>query len=69
MDKKAGFNTAYLLFALLAILQRPSEDRSLVSRGELMNRIAVLMGGRAAEKLVFDEREISALTADLRRPG
>jgi cell division protease FtsH len=48
--------------ALGYTLQRPSEDRSLVSRGELLNRIAVLLGGRAAEKLVFNE--ISTGAAD-----
>ena len=46
--------------ALGYTLQRPSEDRSLVSRGELMNKIAVLLGGRAAEKLVFDELSTGA---------
>jgi cell division protease FtsH len=41
--------------ALGYMLQRPSEDRSLVSRSELMNKVAVLLGGRAAENLVFGE--------------
>jgi len=36
-------------------LQRPSEDRYLVRRSELDNKIAVLLGGRAAEQLVFGE--------------
>lgn len=35
-------------------IQRPTEDRYLVTRPELEQKIAVLMGGRAAEKLVFD---------------
>ena len=30
------------------------EDRFLLGRANLENRIAVLMGGRAAEQLVFD---------------
>src|SRR6266849_6776561 len=35
--------------ALGYTMQRPTEDRFLLSRQELENRIAVLMGGRAAE--------------------
>jgi cell division protease FtsH len=46
--------------ALGYTLQRPSEDRALVSRSELMNKIAVLLGGRAAEKLVFEELSTGA---------
>jgi len=46
--------------ALGYTLQRPSEDRSLVSRSELVNKISVLLGGRAAEKLVFDELSTGA---------
>tara|TARA_B100000614_G_scaffold32139_3_gene24788 strand:- start:130 stop:2004 length:1875 start_codon:yes stop_codon:yes gene_type:complete len=34
-------------------IQRPTEDRFLMTREELENKIAVLLGGRAAEKLVF----------------
>ncbi|HSS65243.1 MAG TPA: ATP-dependent zinc metalloprotease FtsH [Gammaproteobacteria bacterium] len=34
-------------------IQRPTEDRYLMTRDELENKIAVLLGGRAAEKLVF----------------
>jgi cell division protease FtsH len=48
--------------ALGYTLQRPGEDRHLASRAELVNRIVVLMGGRAAEKLVFGE--ISTGAAD-----
>ena len=40
--------------ALGYTIQRPSEDRYLISRSELENRMAVLLGGRAAEVLVFD---------------
>ena len=39
--------------ALGYTIQRPIEDRYLMSREELENKIAVLLGGRAAEKLVF----------------
>jgi len=39
--------------ALGYTLQSPSEDRHLMSRGELEGRLAVLLAGRAAECLVF----------------
>lgn len=39
--------------ALGYTIQRPTEDRYLMTRGELENRMAVLMGGRAAEQVVF----------------
>ena len=35
--------------------QVPEEDRHNVGRGYLMNRIAITLGGRAAEKVVFGE--------------
>jgi cell division protease FtsH len=41
--------------ALGYTMQRPTEDRFLMSRSELSNRMAVLLGGRAAESLVFGE--------------
>jgi cell division protease FtsH len=41
--------------ALGYTLQRPTEDHLLLSRSELENRMAVLLGGRAAETLVFNE--------------
>ncbi len=34
-------------------IQRPTEDRYLMTRGELEDKMAVLMGGRAAESLMF----------------
>jgi cell division protease FtsH len=40
--------------ALGYTIQRPSEDRYLLTRDELENRMAVLLGGRAAEVLAFD---------------
>ena len=40
--------------ALGYTIQRPTEDRYLMTRTELEQKIAVLLGGRAAEKLVFD---------------
>lgn len=41
--------------ALGYTIQRPSEDRYLMSKKDLQNRIAVLLAGRAAEQLVFGE--------------
>jgi cell division protease FtsH len=41
--------------ALGYTIQRPTEDRYLMTRGELENKMAVLLGGRAAEQLVFSE--------------
>ena len=35
-------------------IQRPTEDRYLMTEAELLNKMAVLMGGRAAEVLVFE---------------
>ena len=41
--------------ALGYTMQRPIEDRFLMTRGELENKMAVLLGGRAAEQLVFGQ--------------
>ena len=41
--------------ALGYTIQRPTEDRFLMTRAELENKMAVLLGGRAAEQLVFGE--------------
>jgi cell division protease FtsH len=41
--------------ALGYTLQAPTEDRFLMTEGELKNRIATLLGGRAAEELIYDE--------------
>jgi cell division protease FtsH len=41
--------------ALGYTMQRPLEDRFLIDRAELMDRMAVLFGGRAAESLIYDE--------------
>jgi cell division protease FtsH len=40
--------------ALGYTLQMPTEDRYLLTEAELLDRIAVMLGGRAAEKIVFD---------------
>jgi cell division protease FtsH len=39
--------------ALGYTIQRPTEDRFLMTREELENKMAVLLGGRAAEHIVF----------------
>jgi cell division protease FtsH len=39
--------------ALGYTIQRPTEDRFLMTREELENKMAVLLGGRAAEAIVF----------------
>jgi cell division protease FtsH len=36
-------------------IQRPTEDRFLMTRSELENKLAVLLGGRAAESVCFSE--------------
>ena len=48
--------------ALGYTLQRPTEDRFLITTDELKNRMCVLLAGRAAEELVFGE--ISTGAAD-----
>jgi cell division protease FtsH len=39
--------------ALGYTIQRPTEDRFLMTRSELENKMAVLLGGRAAEDVIF----------------
>ncbi|MFM1381442.1 ATP-dependent zinc metalloprotease FtsH, partial [Yersinia enterocolitica] len=46
--------------ALGYTLQRPTEDRFLMTRTDLEHKIVVLLGGRAAEKLVFGELSTGA---------
>jgi cell division protease FtsH len=46
--------------------QQPTEDRYLMTRPELLDRVAVLIGGRAAEELVFGEISTGAQN-DLQR--
>ena len=41
--------------ALGATLQLPTEDRYLLTRGELRDRLCVMLGGRAAEELILDD--------------
>jgi cell division protease FtsH len=54
------------LGALGYTLQRPEEDRQLVTKTELFNRICVLLGGIAAEDVVFQESSTGA-SNDLQR--
>jgi cell division protease FtsH len=46
--------------------QQPTEDRYLMTRSELLDRLAVLLGGRVAEELVFNEISTGAQN-DLQR--
>ncbi len=46
--------------ALGYTIQRPTEDRFLMTREELENKMAVLLGGRAAEHIVFGELSTGA---------
>ena len=48
--------------ALGYTMQRPTEDKFLITTEELKNRMVVLMAGRAAEELIF--KEISTGAAD-----
>jgi cell division protease FtsH len=48
-------------------MQHPTEDRFLLARSDLENRIAVLMGGRAAETLIYDENVSTGAADDLQR--
>lgn len=46
--------------ALGYTLQLPTEDRFLMTKSELENKIAVLLGGRIAEELIFGESSTGA---------
>jgi len=46
--------------------QQPTEDRYLMTRSELLDRLAVLLGGRVAEEIVFGEISTGAQN-DLQR--
>src|SRR5216110_1144144 len=52
--------------ALGYTIQRPTEDRFLMTREELENKMSVLLGGRAAELTVFEHLSTGAAD-DLRR--
>ena len=46
--------------ALGYTLQIPTEDRYMMTREELTDRISVLLGGRIAEEIIFDEMSTGA---------
>jgi len=46
--------------ALGYTIQRPTEDRFLMTRSELENKMTVLLGGRAAEHVVFEHLSTGA---------
>jgi len=46
--------------ALGYTIQRPTEDRYLMTRDELEAKMAVLLGGRASEKLIFEHLSTGA---------
>jgi cell division protease FtsH len=46
--------------ALGVTMQLPIEDKHSYSRESLLNRIAVLMGGRAAEEIIFNSKTTGA---------
>ncbi len=47
-------------YALGYTIRLPAEDRYLTSRGQLLDTIGQVLGGRAAEQLVFDEMTTGA---------
>jgi len=53
--------------ALGYTIQRPTEDRFLLTAGDLRNRITVLLGGRAAEQALFDGDVSTGAADDLQR--
>ena len=53
--------------ALGYTIQRPTEDRFLLAESDLENRVAVLMGGRAAEDLIFRGNVSTGAADDLQR--
>jgi cell division protease FtsH len=53
--------------ALGYTMQRPTEDRFLLARSDLENRIAVLLGGREAEALIFNGDVSTGAADDLQR--
>lgn len=46
--------------ALGYTIQLPTEDRYLLTKSELMDRMSVMLGGRAAEKIIFGESSTGA---------
>jgi cell division protease FtsH len=52
--------------ALGVTMSLPTEDRFMMSRGELMAQLAMMLGGRGAERVIFDEITTGA-SSDLER--
>ncbi len=48
-------------------IQRPTEDRFLMTQTELENKLAVLLAGRAAEKVCFSEISTALPTISRKR--
>ncbi len=46
--------------ALGYTMQLPTEDRYLLTKSELLDRLAVMLGGRAAEEIIFGESSTGA---------
>jgi len=46
--------------ALGYTLHLPTEDRHLLTRGELLDKVVTALGGRAAEEIIFDESTTGA---------
>jgi len=46
--------------ALGYTIQLPTEDRYLLTKSEILDRIAVMLGGRAAEEIIFGETSTGA---------
>src|SRR5512144_3224240 len=53
--------------ALGMTLQRPLEDRYLLTEPELKDRLGVLLGGRTAEEIMFDNVVSTGAQNDLER--
>jgi ATP-dependent Zn protease len=53
--------------ALGYTMQRPTEDRYLMTKEELEDKIAVLLGGRAAEEVAIVEQALQTSKASLTR--
>jgi cell division protease FtsH len=53
--------------ALGMTMQRPLQDRYLLTEPELKDRLAILLGGRTAEELVFDMVVSTGAQNDLER--
>lgn len=53
--------------ALGHTLQLPTEERFLMTRSELLDQLAVMLGGRAAEEIAFDGEISTGASNDLER--